>query len=92
MAIVGGFRNLSVTGIGFAAYSGAFEMAIPFILWIKAMKLSRSNDRISSLVYIAPFLSLIFIHYLVGEKIFVTSLAGLSFIVVGIFLEKLRFS
>lgn len=92
MAIMDGFRELSPIGIGFAVYAGAFEMAIPFLLWIKAMKLSSSNDRISNLVYIAPFISLIFIHFLVGEKIFVTSLTGLSLIVSGIILEKIRLS
>ena len=92
MFIVNGFQGLSLPGVGLAVYSGAFEMAIPFLLWIKAMKLSTSNDRISNLVYIAPFISLIFIHFLVGEKIFVTSLAGLSLIVMGIIMEKIRLS
>ncbi len=92
MLITGGFRGFSPLPAGLAVYSGAFEMAIPFLLWIKAMKLSSSNDRISSLVYIAPFISLIFIHFLVGEKIYVTSLAGLSLIVSGIILEKIRLS
>ncbi len=84
------FRNLDMTGITLAVYAGIFEMGITFILWIKAMKLTASNDKISNLVYIAPFLSLVFIHYFVGETIYVTSLIGLSLIVVGILIEKLR--
>jgi len=92
MITLNGFHGLSLPGVGLAVYSGAFEMAIPFLLWIKAMKLSTSNDRISNLVYIAPFISLIFIHFLVGEKIYVTSLAGLSLIVLGIIMEKIRLS
>lgn len=84
------FHNFSPLGIGLAAYAGAFEMGITFLLWIKAMKLTVSNDRISNLVYIAPFLSLVFIHFLVGETIFVTSFTGLSLIVLGIILEKIR--
>ncbi len=85
-----GFRGLDPLGVGLAAYSGAFEMGITFLLWIKAMNLSLSTDRISNLVYIAPFLSLVFIHFLVGETIYVTSLAGLTLIVFGIILEKIR--
>ncbi len=85
-----GFQNLDGAGIGLAIYSGAFEMGITFLLWIKAMKLSQSNDRISNLVYLAPFVSLIFIHFFVGETIFVTSIAGLTLIVIGIILEKVR--
>ncbi len=84
------FRNLDMTGITLAVYAGIFEMGITFILWIKAMKYTASNDKISNLVYIAPFLSLVFIHYFVGETIYVTSLIGLSLIVLGILVEKLR--
>ena len=84
------FRNLDMTGITLAVYAGIFEMGITFILWIKAMKHTASNDKISNLVFIAPFLSLVFIHYFVGETIYVTSLIGLSLIVIGILVEKLR--
>jgi len=92
MVVLNRFHHFTPLGIGLAVYSGAFEMGITFLLWIKAMKLSQSNDRISNLVYIAPFISLIFIHFLVGEKIFVTSVIGLSFIVLGIIMEKIRLS
>lgn len=84
------FRNLDMTGIALAVYSGIFEMGITFLMWIRAMKYTASNDKISNLVYIAPFLSLVFIHYFVGETIYVTSLIGLSLIVIGILVEKLR--
>ncbi len=84
------FRNLDLPGITLAVYAGIFEMGITFLLWIRAMKYTASNDKISNLVYIAPFLSLIFIHYFVGETIYVTSLIGLSLIVIGILVEKLR--
>jgi drug/metabolite transporter (DMT)-like permease len=66
-------------------------MGITFLLWIRAMKLSETNDRISNLVYLAPFISLVFIHFMVGERIFVTSVAGLTLIVIGIIVEKIRF-
>ena len=92
MVVLNRFHHFTPLGIGLAVYSGAFEMGITFLLWIKAMKLSQSNDRISNLVYIAPFISLIFIHFLVGEKIFVTSVIGLSLIVLGIIMEKIRLS
>ncbi len=84
------FSGLDITGTGLAVYAGIFEMGITYVLWIKAMKLSSSNDKISNLVYIAPFLSLVMIHYIVGETIYVTSLIGLSLIVMGILVEKFR--
>ena len=90
MIFISGFHGLQTKGIILAGYAGTFEMGITFVLWLKAMKLSSSNDKISNLVYFAPFLSLIFIHFFVGEIIYVTSVAGLSFIVLGIIIEKIR--
>ena len=90
IVIFNDFRNLDMTGIMLAVYAGIFEMGITFLLWIKAMRLTASNDKISNLVYIAPFLSLVFIHYFVGETIYVTTLIGLLLIVIGILVEKLR--
>jgi drug/metabolite transporter (DMT)-like permease len=76
-------------GIALAAYAGMFEMGITFFFWIKALQMTRSTDKISNLVYIAPFLSLFIIHIFVKERIYITTVAGLVFIVAGILLEKL---
>ena len=67
-----------------ATYIGVFEMGIAFIFWLKALKFTESTSKISNLIYISPFLSLLFIHYIVGENIYITTLAGLALIVVGI--------
>lgn len=88
--LLGDFHELDLTGISLAVYAGIFEMGITYLLWIRAMKLSSGNEKISNLVYIAPFLSLVFIHYSVGETIYGTSIIGLTFIVTGILIEKLR--
>jgi len=90
MFLFSSFHDLSIKGIVLSLYSGVFEMGISFLLWIKALKLSRSTDKISILVYLAPFLSLIFIHIFVGEKILFTSVGGLLLIVAGIIFEKIR--
>ena len=90
MVLVSGFQKLHPKGILLAGYAGAFEMGISYILWLRALKLSSTTDKISNLVYLAPFISLILIHFLVGETIYVTSVAGLSFIVLGILIEKIR--
>jgi drug/metabolite transporter (DMT)-like permease len=75
-----------------AIYTGFFEMGLTYILWLKALRLTRSADKISIYVYLAPFLSLIFIHFFVGEKIFYTTIIGLILIVGGILIQKLRFT
>jgi len=75
-------------GILLGVYAGIFEMGITFFLWMKALRLTSTTDKISNLVYIAPFLSLFIIHIFVGEIIYFTTVAGLVLIITGILLEK----
>ena len=79
-----------IKGILSSVYVGLFEMGITFVLWLKALKYTKSADRISNFVYLAPFVSLIFIHIFVGETIYYTTLVGLILIVGGIFVQKFR--
>ncbi len=71
-------------------YIGLFEMGITFILWLSALQLSSSAARIGNLVYIAPFLSLLFLRIVIGETIHPTTFIGL-FIIVGSILFQERF-
>lgn len=71
-----------------AVYIGIFEMGITFVFWLKALRYSRSPDQISTLMYLFPFLSLILIHFVLGESIFYTTFIGLVLIVTGIFVQK----
>ncbi len=75
---------LSVTAAAGAAYIGLFEMGVTFVLWLHALRLSEQNARVSNLAYLAPFLSLLFIHVIVGEHIHPSSVIGLLLIVAGI--------
>jgi drug/metabolite transporter (DMT)-like permease len=56
---------------------------------MKAMELSTNNAKIGNIVFLAPFVSLIFIHFILNETIFVTTFIGLIFIVAGIFIQQL---
>ncbi len=69
-------------------YIGLFEMGLTFFLWMKAMQLTVSSAKISNLVFLSPFLSLVFIHFILGEKLYFTTFLGLILIVGGILLEK----
>lgn len=69
-------------------YVGMFEMGITFLLWLKALKYSSSTAKISNLVFLSPFVSLLFISFLVGEEIRVSTLAGLFLIIAGILLQQ----
>jgi drug/metabolite transporter (DMT)-like permease len=69
-------------------YAGLFEMGFTFLIWLKALQLAKNTATISNLVYLAPFLSLFFIHQLVGEKIYPTTVIGLILIIGGIFVQN----
>ncbi len=86
----GNFVIPGFEGIAAAIYIGLFEMGITFLFWLKAMSLSKSSDKISNLVYLAPFISLIFIHYFLGEEIHRTTIFGLILIISGIIFQKVR--
>lgn len=88
--ITGNIRVPPFEGLIAAIYTGCFEMGITFIFWLKALRISDSASRISIYVYLAPFLSLVFIHIFVGEYIFLTTVAGLILIIIGILVQKLQ--
>ena len=88
--ILSDFNIMLTTGFYAAIYIGLFEMGITFIFWIKALQLSKSTDRIVNLIYATPFLSLILIHFILKEEIFITSVIGLILIVLGIIIQRIR--
>jgi drug/metabolite transporter (DMT)-like permease len=78
----------SSKAVGAGVYAGLFEMGFTFLIWLKALHLAKNTATISNLVYMAPFLSLLFIHHLVGEKIYSTTVIGLILIIAGIFVQN----
>jgi len=73
-----------------AAYVGVFEMGLAFIFWLKALQLSVTTDKISNLVYLAPFLNLGFVHLILGEQIFISTVFGIILVVTGIIWQNSR--
>ncbi len=69
-------------------YVGFFEMAVPFILWLNALRSARNTAVVSSLIYVFPFLSLILIHFILKEPIYATTPVGLALIVAGVLLAR----
>jgi len=69
-------------------YAGLFEMAISFVLWLKALRLSRTTARVSNLIFLSPFVSLVLLGLVVGESIHISSVAGLCLIVAGIWMQR----
>ncbi len=71
-----------------AAYVGFFEMGITFVLWLKGLNYSADKAKVSTLAYLSPFLSLLFIAMILGETIRLSSIAGLTLIVTGIAIQN----
>ena len=88
MLVSSRMRIPAVAGLAGAAYVGTFEMGITFVLWLKALKLSKTTAQVSNLIYLSPFLSLVLIHLVVGEKILLSTIIGLIFIVAGIIIQQ----
>ena len=86
--MLGECRLPSWQGFVGAGYVGAFEMSITFILWLSALRLSENTAKVSSLIFLSPPLSLIFIHFLVGETITGATIFGLGLILLGLFAQK----
>lgn len=75
-------------GLAGAAYVGAFEMGISFVFWLQALRHSTTTAKIGNLIFLAPFLSLVFIHFLVGEEIVAATYVGLVLIVAGNIIQQ----
>lgn len=84
-----GFQAPVLKGWLAGVYVGFFEMGITFVFWLKALNLARNTATIGSLIYLFPFLSLILIHYLLGEEIYSSTVTGLFLIIAGILLNQL---
>ncbi len=76
------------SAIGAALYVGCFEMGFTFVLWLNALRLSETTAQVSNLVFLTPFLSLFFVHLVLGEAILPSTIVGLVFIVAGIALQR----
>ena len=83
LGLTGRWTPPDFSGLLCAAWIGLCEMGLTFILWMRALNLARAGS-ISHIVYLSPFLSLLWINRILGETIRGSSVAGLCLIVCGI--------
>jgi drug/metabolite transporter (DMT)-like permease len=89
MFITGNWQdNIGLKGVLGSVYIGIFEMGITFFFWLKALTLASTTDKVSNLVYIAPFISLLLVHYIINEPVYYTTPAGLILIIGGILIQN----
>jgi drug/metabolite transporter (DMT)-like permease len=86
--VTGALQLPTKTGLLAAGYSGVFEMGLTFVIWLKALRYAKTTAQISNLIFLSPFISLVLLHLIVGEDIYLSSVTGLVFIVAGIFIQK----
>jgi drug/metabolite transporter (DMT)-like permease len=87
-ALIFEFQPLTTPAVLGSIYVGLFEMGLTFILWLKALKLSAKTVSVANLIYLAPFISLIFITLLLKETIHPSTIIGLTLIITGIIIQK----
>ena len=86
--VSGRFRMLPVEGIIGGVYVGIFEMGVAFVLWLRALHFSKTTAMVGNLVFLSPFLSLLVIHFVLGEAVRPSTIAGLVLIVGGILIQQ----
>jgi len=79
---------ISLKGILGSVYVGLFEMGITFFFWLKALSMASTTDKVSNLVYFAPFISLLFVHFILNEPVYYTTPLGLVLIIGGILIQN----
>lgn len=79
---------VSKWGLLGAVYVGLFEMGVAFLLWSHALKLAENTSRVSNLIFLAPFLSLLLISRVLGEVLYPTTWAGLLLIIAGLAIQQ----
>ncbi|MBK9390402.1 MAG: DMT family transporter [Bacteroidetes bacterium] len=89
MIITGQWHTvIGLKGAAASVYIGIFEMGITFLFWLKALQMATTTDKVSNLVYLAPFFSLILLHFIIHEPVYYTTPVGLLLIISGIFVQN----
>lgn len=85
---IGGWQNVPWQGWLAVTYVGLFEMGITFVLWLNALRLTANTARISNLIFISPFISLLLLATIIGEHISASTIVGLLFIISGLVIQQ----
>lgn len=78
----------TMAAFGYGAWVGLVEIGVTFLLWQRALTLTDKAGRLSQLVFLSPFLSLLLIAFVLDEAIHPSAVAGLALIVGGLALSQ----
>jgi drug/metabolite transporter (DMT)-like permease len=84
------FSNIpmvSINDLTGLIWMGTFAGGLAFVFWFLAL---RHGDTIemSNIVFLTPFISLIYIYFLIGENILLYTIVGLFIIIISIYLNN----
>ncbi|RUR50750.1 DMT family transporter [Vreelandella populi] len=85
-----GFQWHSWTAFGAGVYVGLFEMGIAFVLWQMAVQRVSRTAKVSNLIFLSPPVSLMLLHFVVGEPILSSTFVGLILILSGLGLQQFQ--
>lgn len=84
------WNTISWQGWLSVSYVGLFEMGITFFLWLNALLHTQNTARISNLIFISPFVSLILLSLIIGEQIHISTFFGLVLIIAGLTIQQFK--
>ena len=85
-----GLPVLGWDAVVYGSWVGVIEMGVTFLLWQRALRLTRHAARMGQLIFLSPFISLVLIGTVLGEHIHATSVLGLVIIVAGLLVTNRR--
>lgn len=84
------WETISMRGWLAVTYVGLFEMGVTFVLWLTALKCTQNTAKVSNLIFLSPFISLILLSQIIGETIYPSTLIGLVCILLGLVVQQIK--
>lgn len=79
--------KISLYELAGLTWLGIFTSGLAFVFWFLALK-HGDTAKMSNIVFLTPFLSLVVIYFILGEQILFSSVFGLILIVAGIIIQS----
>lgn len=86
------WATISIKGWIAVSYVGLFEMGITFVLWLTALKKTSNTAKVSNLIFLSPFISLILLSQILGEIIYPSTIIGLILILSGLIVQQIKWN
>ena len=78
-----GMPEIDQNTLTFGLWVGLIEMGVTYILWQRALERTNNTGRMAQLIFLSPFISLVFIATFLGENITPATIIALLIIVIG---------